>query len=192
MDQETQIIPYESRNLARIGLEAFPEVILQAGPQATKRFLKFFTATIRNANTRQAYARAVRDFFDWCQARGLTLERIEPVVAAAYIEQHPGSVPTVKQHLAAIRMLFDWLVTGQVVPFNPATSVRGPKHVVKKGKTPVLTADEARQLLEGIDTGHVVGLRDRALIAAMVYSFARVSAVIHMKVEDYYATGKRW
>jgi len=74
-------------------------------------------------------------------------------------------------------MLFDWLVVGQVVPFNPATSVRGPKYVVKKGKTPVLSADEARQLLDAIDTSSIVGLRDRALIALMVYTFARVAGL---------------
>jgi len=192
MNEESQIVPYQDQKLARIGLDCLPAAIVQAGPQAATRFIEFFTVTIRNKNTRAAYARAVRDFFDWCQARGLTLERIEPVAVAAYIEQHPGSAPTVKQHLAAVRMLFDWLVIGQIVRFNPATSVRGPKHVVKKGKTPVLTAAEARELLEGIDTSHVVGLRDRALIAAMVYSFARVSAIAHMKVEDYYANGKRW
>src|SRR3990172_4950847 len=89
-------------------------------------------------------------------------------------------------------MLFDWLVTGQIVPHNPATSVRGPKHVVKRGKTPVLTADEARQLLDSIDTSTSTGLRDRALIGVMVYSFARVSTAVSMKVEDFYAEGKRW
>lgn len=96
-----------------------------------------------------------------------------------------------KQHLAAIKMLFDWLVTGQIVPTNPAASVRGPKHVVKKGKTPVLTAEEARQLLQSITTDTVIGLRDRALIATMLYSFARVSAVVGMRVQDYYPQGKR-
>ena len=111
---------------------------------------------------------------------------------AAYIEQHPGSAQTVKQHLAAIRMLFDWLVVGQIVPFNPAASVRGPRYSIKKGKTPVLTAQETRKLLDSIDTSHVVGLRDRALIGAMVYSFARVSAVVNMKVKDYYPNGKRY
>jgi len=98
---------------------------------------------------------------------------------------------TVKQHLAAIRMLFDWLVVGQIVPFNPTSSVRGPKHVVKVGKTPVLTADEARSLIDTIDTDTLVGLRDRALIGALIYSFARVSAAVSMRVADYYTQGKR-
>ena len=88
-------------------------------------------------------------------------------------------------------MLFDWLVIGQVIPTNPASSVRGPKHVMKKGKTPILSAEETRQLLDSIDTSSVVGLRDRAIIAAMVYSFARVGAMLAMKVEDYYAQGRR-
>src|SRR5271170_7195187 len=100
--------------------------------------------------------------------------------------------PTVKQHLAAIKMLFDGLVVGQVVAINPAHSVRGPKHVVKRGKTPVLTADQARELLDSIDVSTIVGLRDRALIALMAYSFARVSAAVAMRVEDYFGQGKRW
>jgi site-specific recombinase XerD len=169
-----------------------PAIIAHAGKKARKRFLEFFTATIRNENTRLAYARAVGQFFAWCQEYGLALIDIEPIHVAAYIERHPGSPPTVKQHLAAVRMLFDWLVTGQVLAMNPAASVRGPKHVVKRGKTPVLDADQARRLLDSIDTAKLSGLRDRALIAVMVYSFARVSASVGLKVEDYYQDGKRW
>ena len=169
-----------------------PAVIDRAGGPARKRFLEFFTATIRNENTRMAYARAVGAFFAWCQEYRLELVDIEPIHVAAYIERHPGSPPTVKQHLAAVRMLFDWLVTGQVLAMNPASSVRGPKHVVKRGKTPVLDADQARRLLDSIDTAKLSGLRDRALIAVMVFSFARVSATVGLKVEDYYQDGKRW
>ena len=89
-------------------------------------------------------------------------------------------------------MLFDYLVTGGVLEKNPAASVRGPRHVVKKGKTPVLTADETRKLLDSIDLSTATGLRDRAMIAVMVYSFARVSAVCSMKRSDFYQNGKRW
>ena len=105
--------------------------------------------------------------------------------------------PSVKQHLAAIRMLFDWLVTGQVVPTNPAHSVRGPRHSVKKGKTSVLSVEEMRTLLDSIaiqdKKGNpiLIGLRDRALIALMGYTFARVGAVVGMKVEDYYIQKRR-
>jgi integrase/recombinase XerD len=188
----TQIAVIPARQVTRVGLDSLPAVITGAGESASRRFVEFFTANIRNRNTRMAYMRALGPFLSWCEARGLSLRDIQPVHVAAYVEQHRGSKPTVKQHLAAIRMLFDWLVTGQVVPVNPASSVRGPKYVVKKGKTPVLTADQARQLLDSIDTGNIVGLRDRALIGVMVYSFARVSAVIGMRVEDYYQNGKRW
>jgi site-specific recombinase XerD len=88
-------------------------------------------------------------------------------------------------------MLFDWLVTGHIIEVNPAHAVRGPKHVVRKGKTPHLTNEEARALLDSIETDTLVGLRDRALIATMTYTFARVSAAIGMKVGDYYVLGRR-
>jgi integrase/recombinase XerD len=118
---------------------------------------------------------------------------VSPFIVATYIEglTHQRSAPTLKQHLAAIRRLFDWLVVGQVLPINPAASVRGPKHVVKTGKTPVLTACEARQLLDSIDCRTIIGLRDRALLSVLVYSFARVSAGIGMNVADYYPQGRR-
>ena len=172
-----------------------PGIIADAGEHATRRFLEFFAATIRNRNTRTAYLHAVGRFFGWCERHHVgELADIEPLHVAAYIEAigKDFEKPTVKQHLAAIRMLFDWLVTGHVVAVNPATSVHGPKHVVKRGKTPVLTTDQARELIESIDTSTLVGLRDRALIAVMTYTFARVSAVVAMRVEDYFANGKRW
>jgi len=171
-----------------------PAIIANAGERAGRRFVEFFTANIRNPNTRAAYARAVGDFFAWLDERDVPLEGVEPVIVAAYVEQlgRTKSAPTVKQSLAAIRMLFDFMVVGQILPMNPASSVRGPKHVVKRGKTPVLTADQARQLLDAIDTSDIIGLRDRALIGVMVYSFARVSAAVGMRVEDYFPTGKRW
>jgi integrase/recombinase XerD len=187
-----ELSPIPSRELGRAGLDKLPATIAAAGERAAWRFVEFFTATIRNKNTRAAYAHAVTEFFDWCQQHQLQLADIKPPFIAAYIEGHPGAAPTVKQHLAAIRMLFDFLVTGQIVPMNPASSVRGPKYVVKRGKTPVLKADQARQLLDSIDTTTIVGLRDRALLGLMCYTFARVSAAVHMRVEDYYQNGKRW
>jgi site-specific recombinase XerD len=173
---------------------AVPSVIADAGEHAARRFIEFFAANIRNRNTRLAYAKAVGDFTTWCEGLGISLRDLEPVAIAAYVETLSAthSAPTVKQHLAAIRMLFDWLVVGQVMRMNPAASVRGPRHVVKKGKTVVLTAGQARELLDSIDTSTLIGLRDRALIGVMVYSFARVSAVLNMNVEDYWQNGKRW
>jgi site-specific recombinase XerD len=187
--------PSPERAVARVGIGPIPAMVAAAGDDATSRFIEFFTANIRNPNTRAAYGRAVADFFRWCDARRIrSLEHITPTVVAAYVEQlgQLRAKPTVKQHLAAVRMLFDWLVTGHALRTNPAHSVRGPKHVVKRGKTPVLTREETRALLDSIDTSTIVGLRDRALIGAMVYSFARVGAVLAMKVADYYPQGKRW
>ena len=174
--------------------EGLPAIVERAGPVAAERVLEFFTAHIRNANTRAAYAKAVTQFFTWCDQRGLELDEISPVAVAAYVEELQGvyRAPTIKQHLAAIRRLFDWLVVGQVVPWNPTAAVRGPTHVVKRGKTPVLQPGEVRLLLDSIDTSAVGGLRDRALMGVMIYSFARVSAVVNMDVDDYYQQGKRW
>jgi len=175
-------------------LRFVPSLIQAAGDTASRRFLEFFAAQIRNPNTRAAYARAVASFLDWSESRGVQqLDAIRPIVVAGYIEDLSTaySAPTIKQHLAAIRMLFDWLVVGHIIEANPAGSVRGPKYVLKRGKTPVLSAEEARQLLDSIDTESLAGLRDRALIAIMVYSFARVSAAVSMRVEDYFQEGKR-
>lgn len=186
-----QIIPARHFPAKPVSTSSLPALILNAGERAAEKFIEYFTAQIRNRNTREAYARAVGQFMNWCEDRGLTLDTIRPVHVAGHIEQLPFSPPTVKQHLAAIRMLFDWLVVSQVVPMNPAAAVRGPKYVVKRGKTPVLSPEQARRLLDSIRTETIIGLRDRALIGVMVYTFARVSAVAKMKIRDYYDDGRR-
>ncbi len=171
-----------------------PALITDAGDQAARRCIELFTANIRNPNTRQAYARAVADFFGWCERHGVgPLSAIQPVHVAAYIEELTRSyaAPTVKQRLAAIRMLFDWLIVGQVMPHNPAAAVRGPKHVVTTGKTPVLTPEETRQLLDSIPSETITGLRDRALIGLLVYTFARIGAAVALNVEDLYSQNRR-
>ena len=152
---------------ARIARGMTP-ALFSVSKQAQRKFGEFFTAHIRNPNTRRADLIAVWRFADWCGHHGIPLARVEPMVVAAYVEELTGKLApaSVKQHLAAIRMLFDWLVVGQVLPFNPASSVRGPKHVVKNGKTPVLSAEEARGLLNRIDLSSLAGLRDRALTRA--------------------------
>jgi site-specific recombinase XerD len=192
-----EVVISESKALAvatRDGI-LVPRVIAAAGDQAARRFLEFFAATIRNKNTRMAYYRAAERFFAWCDHHKVgEIADIEPLHVAAYVEAMVKDFekPTVKQHLAAVRMLFDWLVVGQVVAINPAHSVRGPKHVVKTGKTTVLTGEQARELLDSIDTSTLVGLRDRALISVMTFAFARIGAAVAMRVEDYYPKGKRW
>ncbi|MGB3721584.1 MAG: tyrosine-type recombinase/integrase [Pacificimonas sp.] len=173
---------------------ALPTIIAAADDRAQMRFVEFFTANIRNPHTRRAYGRAVSDFLTWCELRGVTaLPQVMPLHVAAWIEELgvTHSAPTVKLRLAAVRHLFDWLVTGQVVPVNPASSVRGPAHSVKRGKTPVLSPDEARELIDSIDVGTEAGLRDRALIGLMVYSFARIGAALAMKIEDVFVQDRR-
>lgn len=180
------------RGLTAIASNA-PAVFLP-NPKAAERFFEFFTANIRNKNTRRAYYKAVCRFAEWCEEKRLhDLGQVRPLHIAAYIEGLASdlSKPTVKQHLAALRMLFDWLVVGQVMDANPAHAVRGPKHVVKKGRTSVLDRDEARALLAAIDVSNLTGLRDRALIATMIYTFARIGAVLQMNVGDYFTQGRR-
>lgn len=169
-----------------------PPIVLNAGEQASRRFVEFFLVSIRNENTRAAYAQAVRQFLEWCEGRGMGLTDISSLAIAAYIERHPGSPPTVNQHISAIRSLFAWLVEGQVLSSNPGAEVQGVKHRVKCGKTSVLSDEEMVELLGSIDTSSIIGLRDRALIGVMFYSFARISAVLGMNVKDYFPKGKRY
>ena len=171
-----------------------PAAIAGAGDHAARRFLEFFAATIRNKNTRMAYYRAAARSSPGSNGTATPSSPTSSRCMSRPMSRRcrTAAKPTVKQHLAAVRMLFDWLVVGQVLAVNPAHAVRGPKHVVRRGKTPVLTEEQARRLIESIDTSTLVGLRDRAVIGVMIYAFARIGAVVAMRVEDYYSNGKRW
>ena len=177
-----------------------PRSIAELGDGAMKAFVEFFAAQIRNRNTRLAYARAVYRFLDWVEARGLGLGDVEPVHIAAYVEalgqptaEGGGGFATasVKQHLSALKMLGSFLVIRQILPENPAMLVRSPKLVVRTGKTPVLEGSDARELFNTIPDDTPGGLRDRALLGVMTYTFARISAVLALDIEDYYQVGKR-
>ena len=156
--------------------------LLTPTPKAERRFWGFFTTKISDDNTRRAYIDAVKRFAEWCgDVLGIReLDQVQPMHVAAYLkalEKQGISAPTVKQHLAAVRMFFDWLVVGHITDVNPTRAVRGPRHSPQKGKTPVLSAEEARLLLDSIETDTVIGLRDRALIGLMVYTFACVGVL---------------
>lgn len=169
-------------------------LLASCGDAGVQRFIEFFTANIRNPNTRKAYMRAAVDFMEWCAERGITaLPAVRPVHVAAWIEDlgRSHAVPTVKLRLAAIRHLFDWMVTGQVMPSNPAHAVRGPSYSTKKGKTPVLSPEEARHLLASIPADTISGKRDRALIGLMTYAFARIGAALSMDVRDVFVQNRR-
>ena len=171
-----------------------PALVSAAGERASLRFLEFFAVTIRNEHTRRAYVRITAAFLAWCEDHGVpSITAVQPLHVATWIEiqTRKRTASSVKQQLAAIRHLFDWMVMGQVVPANPAASVRGPSHVVRQGKTPVLEPAEAWALLDAIDTTTHAGLRDRALIALMVFSFARIGAALAMRVEDVFVQNRR-
>lgn len=171
-----------------------PVLVQDAGEDASEHVIESFTAEIRNENTRKAYARAVRRFFRWAGRKGFNLSDIEPVHVAAYVEEDDRAPATVKQNLAALRRLFDFLVTGQVLEANPAEPVRSPKLNTDGGKTPALTAEETRELLDSIvaEKRELPQLRERAIIGVMTYTFARVSAVVGLDVGDYFRAGHRW
>jgi integrase/recombinase XerD len=172
---------------------AFPAIVERCSGDTQRRYLEFFAAHIRNVNTRAAYLTAATKFFVWCETHGLhDLASIRKLHVSAYIEQltREQSAPTVKQNLAGLRMLFEFL---RIPQENPAEGVRGPRHSVNTGHTPVLSGEQARMLLASIDTSTLAGLRDRALLSVMVYTFARVSAVVGMTSRDYYLEGtRRW
>ncbi len=175
-------------------LAKWPRLISASGSEVGERVLEFFTAQIRNLNTRRSYVKAAVEFLAWCDAQGArSLDAITPIHVAGWVEAMTAthSAPTVKQRLAAVRHLFDWLVIGHVMQTNPAHSVRGPKHSRRRGKTPVLSPEEARQLLDSIPTDTLIGKRDRALIGLMTYTFARIGAATAMEVRDVYAQNRR-
>jgi integrase/recombinase XerC len=188
------IVVDQTQILGNVRSPIVPPLIAATGDRASLRFLEFFAANIRNPHTRRAYGRAVADFMVWCEDHGVaSVTDVHPLHVGAWIEQqtHDHAAPTAKLRLAALRHLFDWLVTGQVISANPAGSVRGPSHVVRSGKTPVLAPEEARALLDRIEITTPAGLRDRALVGLMVYSFARIGAAIGMKVEDVFMQNRR-
>ncbi len=181
---------------ATVAVGIVPAAVASAGETGRRAWLDFFAAQIRNRNTRQAYARAAHRLFDWLAEYGIhDVVDVEPVHIAVWLEERmrEASRPTVKQELAGIRRLFDWLTVRQVVSSSPAAAVRGPKHTVRRGMTPVLSVAECRSFLRSIPVETIGGLRDRALIATMTYSFARVSAALAMNVKDVFLTdGRLW
>lgn len=176
-----------------------PLVVAAAGQTASKRYFEFFTVTIRNEHTRTTYFRACRFFFEWCEARGLSLEAIEPVHVAAYIESRTTSTDpkwhlsktSLKIHISGLRMMFSYFVEKGVLPYNPAREVATEKVRRHIGKTPAFDTDQVAQLLAHFKAETVVHLRDRALIGVLAFGFSRISAVVNLRVRDYIQQGRR-
>lgn len=170
----------------------FPELVAAGGAAARFAWDEFFAGELPNANTRAAYARAVRRFLEWCEVKGLALHTVSPGHVGDYFSRHPGSIPTKKLHLAAVRRFFDRLVVRHVVVLNPALSVRAERYQVVEGKTAEITVPQARALLASVNSGHLVGLRDRAVIAALIYTAVRVGAVARLSLRDLRHDGTQW
>lgn len=168
-----------------------PSLITNAGDKTTESFVEFFASTIPNKNTRVAYLHAVTQFSEWCEERRIPLEGVSPIILAAYREQHSGSLPTIKQHFSALRMMFAWFVEKGIAERNPVREVKTAKFSRGEGKTPALSVEEIQQLFESFDTESLVGLRDRALIGVMAYTFARVESATNLRIRDYIQQGRR-
>lgn len=156
--------------------------------------LNFLSTEIRNPNTRRAYFAAIRGFSVSLQSQGIVSAQLaRPIHVARWVElmSRRYAPTTVKQRLAAVNMFLDWLVRHQVIAINPGASVKGPRYSQGKGKTPVLDAQEARQLIQAIPVDSAIGLRDRALIGVMLYSFARIGAVLKLKTSDVFVQSRR-
>ena len=170
-----------------------PPIVAAAGDAAAFAYDEFFEGMIANANTKAAYRRAIKQFFDWCRDQGLALTAIGPGHVGRYMAQHLGSPATKKQHLAAIRKLFDQMVVRHAIILNPALSVRGERYSVTEGKTPMIPIEQARKLIDAIDVSKgVVALRDRAILGTLAFTAARSSAVAKLRVNDFYHDGSQW
>lgn len=169
-----------------------PAIVERAGGAARFAWEEVFLGEIPNADTRKAYLHAVRRFLSYCEARGAELWKVTPGMVGEYFGHHPDGPATKKQHLAAIRRLFDKLVVRHVVAFNPAHSVRTERYEVVEGKTPEIGIGQAEKLLASIDVSHVVGLRDRAILAILTFTAARVGAVSKLRLKHFEHDGRQW
>lgn len=170
----------------------FPPLIAAGGAGARFAWEEFLFGQLRNPHTRRSYQRIAARFLRWCEARGLALHTIAPAHVGQFFDGLPDAVSSKKVYLAAIRHLFDTLVVRHVVVLNPAASVRAERYQVVEGKTPEITVEQARRLLSSVDISHVVGLRDRAIIAMLIYTAARTGAVARLRLRDFFDAGDQY
>ncbi|HTU44868.1 MAG TPA: tyrosine-type recombinase/integrase [Bryobacteraceae bacterium] len=172
-----------------------PDIIHRAGSNALFAAQEFFFGTLRNEHTQRAYLHAVKLFLAWAEKHGAgDLTQIAPWHVGRYFKSvaKTTSIATRNLRLSALRHFFDGLVTRHAIVLNPALSVRGERYSVLEGKTPEIPIPDARKLLNSVDTSHVVGLRDRAILAVLVYTGSRAGAVAKLKLGDFYHAGQQW
>ena len=194
-----EIVPYNTQELTRLERGSLPPpIVVAAGNAARFAYAEFFEAELQNDHTHRAYRHAVNRFLAYCADAGIVLRHVSPAHVGQYVRHlttvhgKPASKPTKKLHLAAIRQFFDRLVVRHAVLLNPAASVKGPRYQVQEGKTPAITAKQVRKVLRSIRIDNVVGLRDRAIIATLIYTAARAGAIARLRVRDYYTDGRQW
>jgi len=195
MTSEPPALPAPSGILPSTGAEELPAIIHRAGANAVFAAKEFFEGTLRNEHTRRAYRHAVNRFLKWAEKHGGgELTQIAPWHVGEYFTElaKTTSIATRNQHLSALRHFFDGMVTRHAIVLNPALSVRGERYSVIEGKTPEIPIPDARKLLASMDTSHVVGLRDRALLAVLVYTGSRAGAAAKLKRGDFYHAGGQW
>ena len=193
-DLPQELVPIGKNLPATFSLE-LPAILSAAGPAAVFAAEEFFFGTLRNEHTRKAYLTAIKRFLAWAEKRKLDLGRIAPKDVGQYFDglgKKDLSVATRKQHLAALRHFFDGLVVRHAILLNPALSVRGERYQVVEGKTPEITPAQARTLLKSLDTSHLVGLRDRAIVAILIYTAARAGAISKLRRSSFYDAGDQW
>ncbi len=189
----TEIVPITGQAVvASNGVNALPSLVEQGGNAARFAWDEFFYAEHHNPHTQKAYMAAVKKFLAWCEGQGLELLTITPGLVGQYLVGLGGSAAKRNLHLAALRGFFDRLVQRHVVILNPAASVRGVKDTVMEGKTPEITIDQARTLLASIDTSHLLGLRDRAVLATLAYTACRGGAVAKLRLQDFQSDGSQY
>ena len=172
--------------------DELPSIVTSAGSGAMFAYEEFVYAKLRNPSTRKNYKHAVGRFLSFCERRQRELKQIMPRDVGEYLDQMPFASATKKLHLAALRHFFDILVNRHVVMLNPAASVRGPRLQIVEGKTPDIGVKQARKLLQSIDRTDPVSLRDRAVIAILIYTAVRVGAVAGLLVEDFFDAGDQY
>ena len=209
----TQFLPRRSAAAGAVAPASVPALVAAAGPVACRVWEDFFAASLRNPHTRAAYRRAVRCFLEWMQQNnpGIPLHEITPAQVGNYFDQLSGGPPKRKLHLAALRRLFDLFVTRHLMVLNPAACVRGERYEVIEGKTPEITAEQARKLIASIPTTRnvpatpipgqppaeitvplVVGLRDKAALGVMLFTAARAGAIAKLRLKHLRHDGSQW
>ena len=188
-----ELVKASSVSVVAVGqAAALPAMVERAGGAARFAWEEYFYAEHHNRHTQRAYLRAVKAFLAWAEGQGVELAAITPGMVGQYLVGLGGSPAKRNQHLAALRGFFDRLVNRHVCILNPAASVKGVKEQVIEGKTPEITVDQARALLRSVDTGHVVGLRDRAIIATLAYTACRAGAVAKLRLGDFQDDGTQY